>query len=150
MNTLFTSINSWIPFILRLGLGIVILPHGCQKLLGWFGGYGFNGTMDYFTGTMNLPWIIGFLVIILEVFGVIFLIAGFFTRLWAFSLTVLAIGIILSSHIPHGFFMNWYGEQSGEGYEYFILWITISIALTVTGGGKFSLDNKLIIKQPEN
>jgi len=144
-NKLFNTTDSWTMIILRVILGLVILPHGAQKLLGWFGGYGFTGTMNFFTGTVGLPWIIGFLVIIIEFFGSILLIAGIGTRIIAALYIVLAIGIAVSSHIQNGFFINWGGSQAGEGFEYFILWIALSIALLINGGGKYSAD-KLFLK----
>ncbi|MEP7377535.1 MAG: DoxX family protein [Chitinophagaceae bacterium] len=144
-NRLFNTTDSWTMIVLRVILGLVILPHGAQKLLGWFGGYGFTGTMNFFTGTVGLPWIIGFLVIIIEFFGSILLIAGIGTRIIAASYIVLAIGIAASSHIQNGFFINWGGSQAGEGFEYFILWIALSIALLINGGGKYSAD-KLFLK----
>lgn len=137
---LFSTPDSWTIAILRIVLGAAIFPHGAQKLFGWFGGYGFEGTMGYFTGTVGLPWIIGFAVIILEFFGAIALILGFGVRIIAASYIVLALGIVFSSHIQHGFFINWFGNQMGEGYEYFLLWIAMAIALLLNGGGKFSLD----------
>jgi putative oxidoreductase len=142
-NRLFQTSNDWTPFILRVLLGIVVFPHGAQKLMGWFGGYGFEGTMGFFTGTVGLPWIVGFLVIILESIGAIALMVGLATRIFAIGYTVLAIGIVLSTHIQHGFFMNWFGNQAGEGYEYFLLWIAISVSLIISGGGKFSIDREL-------
>src|SRR5215212_4731495 len=66
------------PTIARVILGLAILPHGAQKLLGWYGGYGFTGTMDWFTGTMHLPWILGFAAIAAEVVGALALIVGAF------------------------------------------------------------------------
>lgn len=132
--------NNWSPTILRFILGLVLLGHGSQKFLGWFGGYGFDGTMDFFTGKIGLPWIIGFLVIVIEFFGSISLLVGFATRLWGFSMVILFIGIIYTSHIQNGFFMNWFGNQNGEGYEFFLLAIAISTSLVFTGGGKYSLD----------
>jgi len=144
-NKLFDSADSWTMIVLRVILGLVIFPHGAQKLLGWFGGYGFTGTMNYFTGTVGLPWIIGFLVIIIEFVGSILLIAGTGTRIIAVLYIVLATGITVSSHFQHGFFINWYGNQAGEGFEYFILWIALSIALLINGGGKYSVD-KLFLK----
>ena len=131
------------PLILRVTLGIVILAHGVQKLFGWFGGYGFHGTMGYFTEHVGLPWIIGLLVIVLETAGAIALILGLATRLIALSLTVLAIGIALSVHVQNGFFMNWDNTQPGEGYEFFLLWLAISISLAFSGAGMFSVDRKI-------
>lgn len=142
---LFTTTDSWTMTIIRSILGLVIFPHGAQKLLGWFGGYGFNGTMNFFTGTVGLPWIIGFLVIMIEFFGSLALIVGFGTRIIAASYIALAIGITFTSHIQNGFFINWYGNQAGEGYEFFILWIGLAIALLINGAGKYSVD-KLITR----
>lgn len=57
MKALFATDDSWAGLVLRLTLGLVLLPHGAQKLLGWFGGFGFDGTMGFFTQKMGLPWI---------------------------------------------------------------------------------------------
>lgn len=132
-----------VPLVLRVTLVIVVFPHGAQKLFGWFGGYGFSGTMGFLTETMGLPWIIGFLVIMLETIGAVALIAGFATRIISGFYIALALGIIFSSHIQNGFFMNWFGNQAGEGYEYFILWIGIATVLVITGGGRLSLDKMM-------
>lgn len=144
-NKLFTTSESWTLIVLRVILGLVIFPHGAQKLLGWFGGYGFSGSMNYFTDTVGLPWMVGFLVIILEFFGAIALIAGIATRIIAVLYIAIAIGIIFTSSIQYGFFMNWFGNQAGEGYEYFLLWIGMAVTLLVNGGGKYSID-KLLVK----
>lgn len=140
MTTLFASGSDWTGLILRLFLGLIIFPHGAQKLLGWFGGYGFSGTMNFFTGTVQLPWLIGFLVIVIEFFGSLFLVAGLGSRIWAVMMIVLMLGIIFSSHIQYGFFMNWSGSQAGEGYEFHLLVIGICIAVILNGSGRLSLD----------
>jgi putative oxidoreductase len=142
-NKLFNTTDSWTPIVLRVILGLVVFPHGAQKLLGWFDGYGFSGSMNYFTDTVALPWIIGFLVIILEFFGAIALIAGIATRIISVLYIAIAIGIIFTSSIQYGFFMNWFGNQGGEGYEYFLLWIGMAVGLVVSGGGKYSVDRLL-------
>ncbi len=142
--------TSFAPLAIRVMLGFAVFPHGAQKLLGWFGGYGFTGTMAFFTETMDLPWLIGFLVILLESFGALALISGFATRIIAASYLLLALGIVFTSHIQHGFFMNWFGNQQGEGYEYFILWIGMAISLIITGAGNYSVDRKLSPKQAGN
>lgn len=136
--------NSLAPTILRLFLGIVVFPHGAQKLLGWFNGYGFAGSMQYFTQTVGLPWIIGFTVILLEFFGALALIVGIGTRVFAILYLALAIGITLLTRLEFGFFMNWFGNQKGEGYEYFLFWIAIALALLITGAGKYSIDRFLV------
>jgi len=143
-NKLFNTSDSWTMVVLRVVLGLVVFPHGAQKLLGWFGGYGFSGSMNYFTNTVGLPWIIGFLVIILEFFGALALIAGVTTRIMAAFYIVIAIGIIFTSSIQYGFFMNWFGNQAGEGYEYFLLWIGLALALLLNGAGKYSLDRQFL------
>ncbi len=132
--------RSFSPLLLRVFLAVVIFPHGAQKLLGWFGGYGFTGTMSYFTEFIGLPYLVGLLIILLEFFGAIILITGFATRLISTSFLILALGIIVTSHWENGFFMNWFGNQPGEGYEFFLLWIGMALALIYSGGGRYSLD----------
>ena len=117
-----------------------MLPHGAQKLFGWFGGFGFTNTMTYFTQTAGLPWIIAFLIIMGESLGSLGLIVGFFTRLSALGLICIMVGAIITVHIPNGFFMNWFGKQAGEGFEYHLLVIGMSIPLLINGGGKYSVD----------
>jgi putative oxidoreductase len=125
----------------RLALGIVIFPHGAQKLLGWFGGYGFDGTMGFLTGSAGLPSFIALLVILIEFFGSLFLIAGFATRFAAIGIIGTFIGVVVSSHLNSGFFMNWYAQPNkGEGLEYFILLFGLAIIVLVAGGGKASAD----------
>ncbi len=142
-NKIFYTPDSSSPLILRLFLGAVVFPHGAQKLLGWFGGYGFSGSMNYFTETVGLPWVMGFIVILLEFFGAIALVAGLATRIIAILFICIAIGIIFTSSLPYGFFMNWFGNQGGEGYEFFLLWIAIAVALVINGGGMYSVDRFL-------
>ena len=139
------SFSYWVP---RVILGCVMFPHGAQKLFGWFDGFGFTNTMTYFTETAGLPWIIAFLIIMGESLGSIGLIVGFFTRLSAFGLICIMVGAIITVHIPNGLFMNWFGKQAGEGFEYHLLVIGISIPLLISGGGKYSVDgliNKKIL-----
>ena len=140
MKAFFQADDTWTGPILRLTLGLVMFPHGAQKLLGWYGGFGFSGTMGFFTETMHLPWLIAFLVIIGESFGSVALLLGLLTRFTAASLAVIMLGAVTMVHLPHGFFMNWFGKQAGEGYEYHLLVIGIGLALLVTGAGKWSVD----------
>jgi putative oxidoreductase len=140
MRQLFQTDDSWAGLILRLTLGLVMFPHGAQKLLGWYGGFGFAGTMGFFTETMHLPWIVAFLVIVGESFGSIALLLGLLTRFTAASFIVIMLGAVTTSHLPNGFFMNWFGKQQGEGYEYHLLVIGIAVALLVTGAGRWSAD----------
>lgn len=139
--------NESISFtILRITLGLILFPHGAQKMLGWFGGYGFTGTMGFFTGALHLPWIIGYLIINLEFFGSLFLITGIGTRIISAGFIALFMGIILTSHLQNGFFMNWSGIQSGEGFEYHLLVIGMAFTLLIGGAGKYSVDRSLQFK----
>ncbi len=131
-----------LQLILRLTLGIVIFPHGAQKLLGWFGGGGFNATMQGMTG-MGLPSVIVFLVIVAEFFGSLGLITGFLTRFSAFGIAIVMLGAVATVHAKVGFFMNWMGQQQGEGFEYHLLVLGIALALMIRGGGAYSVDGAL-------
>ncbi|HEY0056222.1 MAG TPA: DoxX family protein [Pedobacter sp.] len=142
-NKILYTDNDWTGLIIRLTLRLVLFPHGAQKMLGMFGGYGFSGTMGFFTGTLNLPWMIGFLVIVIEFFGALSFIAGLAGRIWAALTIILFLGIIYTSHLDNGFFMNWFGNQKGEGYEFHLLIIGLSLATLVNGSGKYSVDEKL-------
>jgi len=135
-----TLLVNALTFTLRLALGLVILPHGAQKLLGWFGGYGFRGTMGWFTGTMHIPYLFGLLAIIAEFFGPLALLAGLLTRPAALGIAVVMVVAALTSHRQHGFFMNWFGNQQGEGFEFHILAASMAAVLVLTGAGAWSLD----------
>ena len=136
-----TDQQSWSLLVSRLALGAVILPHGMQKALGLFGGYGFTGTMG-FLQSMGMPFLIALLVILAEFVGSIGLILGIGTRFMAFSVGLTMAGAaILGGHINNGFFMNWFGMQKGEGVEYFILVVGLALALLISGSGKYSVDN---------
>jgi putative oxidoreductase len=128
--------------ILRVVLGIVFFPHGAQKMLGWWGGGGFEGTMGYFTG-QGIPYILALLVILAEFLGSLGLIVGFLTRIAAFGITCVMVVAILTVHLPNGFFMNWTGQQGGEGFEYHLLVLAITVVLMWRGAGAYSLDYKL-------
>ena len=128
MRALFQTDDGWAGFILRLTLGLVIFPHGAQKLLGWFGGFGFDGTMGSFTQKMGMPWVIAFLVIIGESFGSPARLAGFLTRFTATSLAVIMLEAITMVYLPNGVLMKWFGQQKGEGYEDHLPVIGISAA----------------------
>jgi len=128
--------------LLRLVLGVVFFAHGAQKLLGWFGGYGFQGTMGFFEH-MGMPAPVAFLIICTEFFGGLGLIVGLLTRIAALGIGVEMIGAIFMVHLPNGFFMNWYGNQKGEGFEYHLLVIGMAAALLLRGAGAFSADRAL-------
>jgi putative oxidoreductase len=131
--------------ILRLVLGVVFFAHGAQKMLGWFGGFGFAGTMNYFTGLMHIPAPLAFLAIAAEFFGGIGLIVGFLTRIAAAGIGVNMLVAIMSVHRAFGFFMNWTGTQKGEGFEYHLLVLAIVAFLMIRGAGAFSVDRVLSV-----
>ena len=128
------------PIALRLALAATMFPHGAQKALGWFGGYGWDGTMGFLTGQIGMPAPAAAVVILLEFLGPLLLLAGLGTRLVALGFAGIMVGAILTVHLDHGMFMNWTGQQAGEGIEYHLLVIGASLALVFAGGGRWSLD----------
>jgi putative oxidoreductase len=131
-----------VALIIRLVLGIVFFPHGAQKVLGWFGGYGASATLDAMT-KQGLPAFVVVLIMIVEFGGSIGLIVGFLTRLAALGVGCLMLGAILTVHARNGFFMNWMGNQKGEGFEYHLLALGLAVAVLIKGGGLFSVDRAL-------
>jgi putative oxidoreductase len=146
---LFQTNDEVVALVLRLTLGIVFFPHGMQKLLGWFGGYGFEGTMGFFTGKLGIPALFAFLAIMTESLGAIGLILGLGTRIAAFGISITIAVAAMMLHVQNGFFMNWFGSQKGEGIEYHLLAIGMGAALMIAGGGKWSLD-RVIARSREN
>lgn len=144
MLRFFSTDDSTTRLFQRLVLGAVMLPHGAQKLFGLFGGYGFTGTMGFFTGTLGMPAPIGWLVIAAETIGALALIAGLATRLTAFGIAAVMVGAVWFAHLSHGFFMNWTGAQGGEGFEYHLLTLALALPLIVKGGGAASIDGWLV------
>jgi putative oxidoreductase len=119
--------------LVGLTLAAVVFPHGAQKLLGWFGGY----------GTMGIPWLLAFAVIMIEFFGSLLLVVGAGTRLAALGIGTVMTTAMFMVHVKNGFFMNWFGKQQGEGIEYFLLILGLALALVVSGGGRWSVDRAI-------
>jgi len=128
---------------LRLTLGLVILPHGLQKTLGLFGGHGLAGTLDYFTGAYGIPWALALAAIIAESVGALALVLGLFGRLAALTVGI-TMAVAASTHLAHGFFMNWFGTQQGEGFEYHLLALALAAAVVARGSGRASVDRWLL------
>ena len=143
MRKLFATDDNVATTILRLTLGVVFFAHGAQKLLGWFGGFGFSGTMGFFTGTMHIPAPFAILAILAEFFGGIGLLLGLLTRVAAFGIASTMVVAIAMVHSHVGFFMNWNGTQKGEGFEYHLLVLAITAFLMLRGAGAYSLDRVL-------
>lgn len=146
LKKLFYTDNNAITPILRLVLGLVIFPHGAQKTLGWFGGYGFSATLQFFSQQMHIPGILAFLVILTESLGALCLMLGLVTRIWAGLLTVIML-VAINMHSANGFFMNWNGTQKGEGFEYHLLVIGITLVLMIKGAGRWSADRSITLAQ---
>ena len=129
--------------VARFTLAVVMFPHGAQKVFGWFGGGGFSGTMNFFTDVMHIPWMLALAAILAEFLGPIALALGIATRVAAFAIAINMTVATLTSHLQHGFFMDWFRNQSGEGFEYHILALGLCAVLLILGGGTASLDRKL-------
>ena len=129
--------------MVRLVLGVVFFAHGAQKMLGWFGGYGFSGTMNFFTQMMHIPAPLAFLAICAEFFGGLGLIVGLLSRVAAFGIAMNMLVAIFTVHIHYGFFANWFGQQKGEGFEYHLLAIALALVVMIKGAGALSVDRAL-------
>ena len=140
---IFKTYPSWAPIFARLTLGIIFFAHGSQKLLGWFGGSGWSGTIQFFEQS-GVPAFLAVLLIITEFFGGIAIILGLFTRLAALGLTIAMIVAIYKVHLQNGFFLNWFNVPNmGHGVEYNLALIGLSLSLLVWGGGNLSVDQMI-------
>ena len=135
--------DDWTLTVVRLALGVTFFAHGAQKMLGWFGGYGFHGTMGFFTQQMGIPAPLAFLAICAEFFGGLGLIVGLLARIAALGIIVNMLVAVAKVHSANGFFMNWTGQQKGEGFEYHLLAIALLIVVLVKGSGALSIDRAL-------
>jgi putative oxidoreductase len=143
LNLVTRTSGDFAPLIMRLTLAVVFFPHGAQKVLGWFGGYGFEGTMGFFTSKMGLPYAVALLPVLTEFLAPFALAAGLFTRIAALAVGVDMFVAVVMVHGQNGFFMNWFGNQKGEGYEYHLLVIGLALALVVQGAGRVSADHAI-------
>ncbi|HLK17114.1 MAG TPA: DoxX family protein [Fimbriimonadaceae bacterium] len=134
--------RNWTLLAARIALAATIFPHGAQKVLGWFGGYGFSGTMEAFTTKMHIPAPLALAAIAAEFLGAFGILFGLLTRISAagIGVTMLVAGAM---NLHNGYFMNWFGIQKGEGVEYFIPVLALSLMLLIEGAGAFSLEGLL-------
>jgi putative oxidoreductase len=144
MKKLLATVDDNTLTLMRLILGVVFFLHGSQKLLGWFGGFGFSGTMNFFTSMLHIPAPFAVLAICAEFFGGIGLILGLLARIAAFGIAMNMVVAVLMVHFANGPFMNWYGNQKGEGYEYHLL--ALALAIIIRGAGAFSVDGAIAAK----
>src|ERR1019366_7658824 len=140
---LFSTSDDFVITIVRLVLGVTFFMHGAQKMLGWFGGYGFHGTMGFFTQQMGIPAPLAFLAICAEFFGGIGLLVGLLSRVAALGIIVNMLVAIATVHHVNGFFMNWTGQQKGEGFEFHLLAIALAIVVLIKGSGAVSIDRAI-------
>ena len=143
IRKLIATDNDSATAILRLVLGVIFFAHGAQKMLGWFGGYGFTGTMGFFTGMLHIPAVFAFLAIAAEFFGGLGMIFGLLTRIASFGILCNMIVAVALVHGRFGFWMNWTGAQKGEGYEYHLVLLATLAVLMIRGAGAASIDRLL-------
>jgi putative oxidoreductase len=124
--------------LVRIITGLLLIPHGAQKLFGWFGGYGLSATGEFFESALGMsPGILwAGLAGGVEVFAGLALVLGVLTRPAAAAVVVL-MAVALSVHVPHGFFWT------AGGIEYPLMWLVLAFAIVLRGGGAFSLDRTL-------
>ena len=149
MKRIFSTSDDFTLTVLRLVMGVVFFAHGAQKMLGWFGGYGFSGTMGFFMHQMGIPAPFAFLAICAEFFGGLGLILGFLSRIAAFGIICNMLVAIATVHHVNGFFMNWTGQQKGEGFEYHLLAIAMGLAIVIRGAGAWSIDRLISAKSEQ-
>jgi putative oxidoreductase len=124
-----------------------LFPHGAQHVLGWFGGYGFHGTLQWMTGTLGFPAPLAALALVTELVAPFALLAGLGGRVAALGIVGLMLGA-LSTHVANGFFMNWFGSLPAgqEGFEYHILALALAGTVVLEGSGAWSLDRLLFAR----
>jgi putative oxidoreductase len=132
------------PLVARLALGLILFPHGAQHALGWFGGYGFSGTLAWMTGTLGFPAALAAVGIVSELLAPLALVAGIGGRI-AGGLLFFHMAFAASTHVKTGFFMNWFGAvpTGQEGFEYHLLAMALALVVVIAGSGALSLDRKL-------
>ena len=145
LKRLLRTDNDLGALVTRIALGAVMFPHGAQKVLGWWGGHGLSATLETFTAKMGIPAPLALAAIGAEFLGALGLVVGLGTRVAAFGIGVTMV-VAATMHAGNGFFMNWYGQQEGEGYEYHLLAIGMAAALVIRGAGALSLDRLLARK----
>ena len=137
--------SDWTLTMTRIILGVVFFAHGCQKLLGRFGGPGLKATVGVMHESLGLPIPLAFLAVAVELFGGLGLIVGLLSRVAALGIAVVMLVAIVTVHGRYGLFLNWFGDRKGHGYEYHLLAIALAAAVVVKGSGAASLDRFLYI-----
>ena len=125
--------------ILRAALGIIFFAHGSQKLLGWYGGYGYDATVQFFGQALGIPPALATMAIIAEFFGGIMVFLGLFTRIGAALIAITMAVALFTVHLPQGFFI----AGGKVGYEFVFALLMMSLYLVINGAGELSLDKAI-------
>ena len=133
--------------VIRVALGVVMFAHGAQKALGWFGGHGPAGTIGFFDQALGVPAALTLLVIAAEFLGGLGLIVGALGRIAAAGVIAVMLGAVGLVHLENGFFMDWTGQQAGQGFEFHLLVIAMAVAVALRGSGALSVDRVLIKRE---
>jgi putative oxidoreductase len=149
LKTVFKTETDYMLALSRLVLGFLFFVHGSQLMLGWYGGVGLSASMHFFTRQLGIPTVFAFLAIASQFLGGLLLLAGLAGRIAALAIICDMVVAIIKVHWQYGLFMNWYGMQKGEGFEYHLLVITIGLLVVVRGSGALSLDRLLARVPPE-
>jgi len=143
LNKLVRTNDDYALTIARLVLGVLFFIHGDQLMLGWFGGHGLRASIDFFSQDLGIPASFAFLAICAEFLGGLMLVVGFLGRVAALSIICLMAVAVVKVHWQFGLFMNWFGTQKGEGFEYHLLAATLGVVIVLRGSGALSLDRLL-------
>lgn len=147
MRNLFQTRDDALLLVARVVLGVIMCAHGAQKVFGWFGGGGLDGTFAFFA-SLGIPAPLGVLAIAVEILGGPALILGLLGRVAALGVVVNMLVAIFAVHGRFGFFMNWSNRQGGEGIEFHLVAIALALAVVVHGSGSLSVDRALAGRRP--
>jgi len=120
--------------LVRVAAGLMLVPHGAQKLFGWFGGYGIEATGQFFATKLGIPASLALVAGVVEFFGGLLLALGLATRPVAALVFGLMAVAVVKVHLPAGFFWT------DGGYEYPLLWGIVALSYVIRGGGRYSVD----------
>ena len=137
LGPIYEKLDPFVLPILRIGMGLILIPHGAQKLFGWFGGMGFERFVQLFSNLGYKPgalWVT--LVALTEFVGGILLVLGLFTR---FAALALVIFMTVAVHFTSGKGFFW----TAGGLEYSLLILFVGLVFLIRGGGEYSVDRKL-------
>jgi putative oxidoreductase len=138
------TLTPWAPVAIRLALAVIFVAHGGQKLFGIWGGPGLQATIEAFERSIGVPYYLTLVVVGIEFFGGLTVLLGFLTRLAAAGLAIDMAAAIIKVHLMNGFFLNWsITPTKGHGYEFNLALLAMSIALLLSGPGRFALDRML-------